>query len=351
MKIVIAILIFSLIIVFHELGHFFFARLTGVEVIEFSLGMGPRLLSRVSRRSKTRFSWKLLPFGGSCMMKGEDSEDDTQGAFGTKKVWQRLLIVAGGPLFNFILAFILALIILMTAGADLPVVAGVTGGYAADRAGIEPGDTITSIGGTAVTVYRDISNFIIFRQKQLMTGKKVRVSWEHEGEQKSALLKPQINESGTRYIIGISGGGRFSLGGNPLKAVKYGLYEVKYWISTTLSSLGMIFQGQVSISEVSGPVGVVKVIGDTYEQTRSEGALLLFLNMLNLSVLLTANLGVMNLLPFPALDGGRIVLLLLEAVRRKKIDPRIEGMINLAGFACLMLLMAAVLMNDTRKLF
>ena len=132
--------------------------------------------------------------------------------------------------------------------------------------------------------------------------------------------------------------------------VGYSLYEVKYWIGTTLSSLGMIGRGQVSLDDVSGPVGIVEVISDTYEETKSEGAFMLFLNMLNMAILLSANLGVMNLIPFPALDGGRIVLLLIESVRKKKLGENVEAYINLAGFAVLMVIMAVVMLNDVRKI-
>ena len=125
---------------------------------------------------------------------------------------------------------------------------------------------------------------------------------------------------------------------------------MKYWIGTTLSSLGMIGRGQVSLDDVSGPVGIVEVISDTYEETKSEGAFMLFLNMLNMAILLSANLGVMNLIPFPALDGGRIVLLLIESVRKKKLGENVEAYINLAGFAVLMVIMAVVMLNDVRKI-
>ena len=174
------------------------------------------------------------------------------------------------------------------------------------------------------------------------------VSWIHDGESKSAELTARQSESG-RYILGITGGVRIPAK-NPAQVLRYSLYEVKYWISTTLNSLRLLLTGRISVQNVSGPVGVVQMIGDTYEETKSEGGFYLFLNMINLVILLSANLGVMNLLPFPALDGGRIVLLLLEAVRGKKLGENIEGYINLAGFAVLMVLMVLILINDTRKI-
>ncbi len=322
MRIIIALLIFSGIILFHEFGHFLLSRLNGVFVIEFSLGMGPRLLSHVSRKSGTRYSLKILPFGGSCAMRGEDDGDMSEGAFGRAKVWQRLLIVAAGPFFNFLLAFLGAVIIVTGAGYDAPYAEYLSEGYPAQEAGLH--------------------------QKDFAAGKPVTVSWIHDGESKSAELTARQSESG-RYILGITGGVRIPAK-NPAQVLRYSLYEVKYWISTTLNSLRLLLTGRISVQNVSGPVGVVQMIGDTYEETKSEGGFYLFLNMINLVILLSANLGVMNLLPFPALDGGRIVLLLLEAVRGKKLGENIEGYINLAGFAVLMVLMVLILINDTRKI-
>ena len=144
---------------------------------------------------------------------------------------------------------------------------------------------------------------------------------------------------------------RYSAGADVGKILKYSLYEVGFWIRTTIGSLRMIGRGRVSLDDVSGPVGVVEVVSDTVEESRSDGAFYVFLNLLNLGILLSANLGVMNLIPFPALDGGRILLLLIEAVRRRKLSGNVEAYINLAGFAVLMCLMVVILFNDIRKLF
>lgn len=351
MKILIAIILFSSIILFHELGHFLMARACGVEVIEFSLGMGPRLLSGTSKKSGTAYSLKLLPFGGSCRMKGEDEDDDSEGSFGAAKVWQRILIVAAGPLFNFLMAFLFAVVIISSAGYDAPVIEYLAQDYPFSQAGVKEGDILTSLGGEKITVYRDISNYLMFHQKEMARQMPVEVTWISGGEKKTAQITPKLSEDGSRYIFGIYGGSRYSAGGNILKILGYSAYETVFWIRTTVGSLRMLGQGEVSLNEVSGPVGVVGVISDTVEETKSEGAFIVFLNLLNLGILLSANLGVMNLIPFPALDGGRIALLLLEAVRRKKLGENIEGYINLAGLALLMCLMVFIMFNDIRKLF
>ncbi len=350
MNIIIAIMIFSMIVLFHEFGHFLLARAVGVTVLEFSLGMGPRLLSHVSKKSKTRYSLKLLPFGGSCLMKGEDTDDRSEGAFSSKKVWQRIAIVAAGPLFNFILAFVFAVIIIGTVGYDAPVPDYLPEWSPLSEAGVQVGDEITSIDGHKITIYRDISSYSIFVLEGNDAPEEIPVTWIHDGKQMSAPVRPAALKNGG-YSLGISGGGRFSADGNIPLIVGYSLYEVKYWITTTLQSLMMIGRGQVSLDDMSGPVGIVDVISDTYEETKEEGSFMVFLNMLNLAILLSANLGVMNLLPFPALDGGRIVLLIIERIRGKKLGENIEGYINLAGFAVLMALMCVVMVNDFRKIF
>ena len=151
--------------------------------------------------------------------------------------------------------------------------------------------------------------------------------------------------------LGISVNNNLRVKAGPWETIKYGVYEVRYWILTTIDSLKMLFTGQVTINDMSGPVGVVDAIGTTYEQSKSDGVYYVWLNMLNISILLSANLGVMNLLPIPALDGGRLVFLIIEAVRRKRIDPEKEGMVHFVGLMALMVLMVVVMFNDVRKLF
>lgn len=348
MKIILALLIFSLIVIVHELGHFLLAKFNGITVTEFSLGMGPRILSTV--KGGTRYSWKLLPFGGSCMMLGEDMEDTGEGSFGSKSVWARISVIAAGPVFNFILAYVLAIFIIGSIGFDQPVVLQVTEGYAAQEAGIQAGDIITEMNGKKIHVYREISTYSMFHQEDLKKGTPVEVKYLHDGELRTASLIPKDNGSG-RYILGIAGNSNYRVKANSLEVLKYSAYEVKYWIDTTFSSLQMLFQGNVTLNDVSGPVGVVDMIGDTYEASKEDGAFYVWLNMVNMAILLTANLGVMNLLPVPALDGGRLVFLLVEAVRRKRVDPETEGKIHFAGLMLLMLLMVVVMFNDVKKIF
>ena len=347
MKIILALLIFSLIVVFHELGHFLLAKKNGITVTEFSLGMGPRLLSHVW--GETRYSIKLLPFGGSCLMVGEDEDSDDVNAFNNKPVGARIAVVAAGPVFNFILAFILSLFIVGSIGYDAPVVWKVADGFPAQEAGIEAGDTILRLNHTNIHVYREVTLFVQLNQKNADAPVEVTYRDGETGEKRTVTLTPRQAENGN-YYLGFTGSGIRTRGG-VFTTLKYSAYEVKYWISTTLKSLGMLFDGQVGANEVSGPVGIVNYIGDTYEESRSDGAFYVWLNMLNIAILLSANLGVMNLLPIPALDGGRLVFLILEAIRGKGIDPEKEGFVHMVGMVALMALMVFVMFNDIRQIF
>ena len=328
---------------FHELGHFLLAKIKGVQVNEFCLGLGPTIIG--FHKGETFYSLKLLPFGGACMMEGEDEESDSGRAFGKKSVWQRFSIVFAGPLFNFVLAWILSLIILGVAGIDDPTILQTIPDSPAAAAGIVGGDTIVKLDRKPIHFYREISVYTYFH-----SGETINVTWEHDGERHTAEVTPAYDEESGRYLFGFQGSvGRVKSG--PLRVIRYSFYEVKYWISTTLQSLGTLVTGQLHMNDLSGPVGIVKTIGDTYTESKSDGMLYVFLNMINMAILLSANLGVMNLLPLPALDGGRLVFFIIEAIRGKRLDPQKEGMVHYVGLIVLMVLMVVVMGNDIRKLF
>lgn len=343
LKIILALVIFSLIIVIHEMGHFLLAKKNGICVTEFSVGMGPRIVSFT--KGETRYSLKILPFGGSCMMLGEDGASDDERSFGKKSVWARISVVVAGPIFNFILAFLLSLFIVGSIGYDSPVIYQVMDGYPAQEAGLQAGDKIVKINNENVHLYREIVVFVQFNQGETAT-----VVYERDGEQYSATLKPKLDEETGTYLYGFKGAGT-RVKGDAITTIKYSAYEVKYWVVTTVKSLGMVFKGKVTADDVQGPVGIVNTIGQTYEESKSSGAFYVWLNMINISILLSANLGVMNLLPLPALDGGRLVFLVIEAIRGKAIDQEKEGMVHFVGLMLLMALMVFVMFNDIRRLF
>ncbi len=342
MSIVIAVIIFSLIIVFHELGHFSVAKACDVKVNEFNLGFGPRLLHFT--KGDTTYSIRLLLFGGSCMMEGEDTSSDDERSFQSKPVWQRFLIVAAGPIFNFILAYILSVILIGCIGYDAPVISDVMEGYSAEEQGMQAGDEIISINGYRVHFYQEISVYSYFHP-----GEEMDVIYERNGERYEVTITPTYSEEDERYLLGIVSSGERTKG-NVFTVLAYGFYEVKYQIYTTFQSLWMLVTGQLGVSDLSGPVGIVKTIGDTVDASASSGVFYVVMNMINLSILLSANLGVMNLLPFPALDGGRLVFFIIEMIRRKKVSEEVEGYVNFAGFALLMVLMVVVMFFDIQKI-
>lgn len=342
MGIILAILLFSAIVIFHELGHFLLAKKNKIRVDEFSLGLGPTIFGK--QFGETKFSLKLLPFGGACMMGEDDVDDMSEGSFNSKSVWARMSVIVAGPVFNLILAWILCMIIIGWTGYRAPIVSNVTDGYSAQEEGIEPGDVIKKIGGKSVYIWNDIS---LYNMMHAGT-KSVEVEYERDGKDYTVVLEPKQNEGDAFPLLGISGGEMVRPG--LLGTVQYGAYTVKYWITYTVDSLKMLVGGKVRVKDLSGPVGIVSAVDNVYQEAAPAGVVVVILNLLNIGVLLTANLGVMNLLPLPALDGGRLVFLIIEAVRGKRVPPEKEGMVHFAGFVLLMALMVVIMFNDILKL-
>lgn len=342
MSIIVALLIFGLLIFFHELGHFLLAKRGGIGVTSFSIGMGPAIWKK--QIGETEYALRILPFGGSCAMIGEDTESDEENAFNKKGVWTRISVVAAGPIFNFVLAFVGAVIMVLCIGSDKPVIAEMMEGYPAYEAGVRAGDEIISMNGRKIGVYRDVSMYIRLHQ-----GEAVELVYARDGERYETTVVPKMSEDGY-YLMGITGGA-YTKCENPIEVVKYAGAEVGYWIHMVFDSLKMLISGQVGREDVGGPVRIVGMMGDVYEESAKIGLFAVFINMLNMVIFLSANLGVMNLLPIPALDGGRLFILLIEAVTRKRVPERIEGYIHMAGFAVLMGLMVLILFNDISLMF
>lgn len=342
MGIILAILVFSLIVFIHELGHFLLAKMNKIRVDEFSIGMGPRLISKV--KGETRYSWKLFPIGGSCMMGEDDVDDMSEGSFNSKSVWARISVVAAGAIFNFILAFIFAVIIVGYTGYDKPIISGVVPGFSAEAEGMQAGDRIVRMNGKKINLWREVTYYNMFHP-----GETVELVYERDGKKHEVTIVPKQDEDGN-YLLGVTSPKEYKKA-NVLTAMQYGVYEVKFWIATTLESLKMLVTGNVGVDQLSGPVGIVDVVDDTYQQSKAYGALVVLMQMLNIGILLSANLGVMNLLPLPALDGGRLVFLIIEAIRGKRVAPDKEGMVHFVGMMLLFALMIFVLFNDLKRIF
>ncbi len=342
MGIILAILVFSFIVFIHELGHFLLAKMNKIRVDEFSIGMGPRLISKV--KGETRYSWKLFPIGGSCMMGEDDVDDMSEGSFNSKSVWARISVVAAGALFNFILAFIFAVIIVGYTGYDKPIISGVVPGFSAEAEGMQAGDCIVRMNGKKINLWREVTYYNMFH-----AGEKVELTYERDGKKHEVTIVPKQDEDGN-YLLGVTAPKEYKKA-NVLTAMQYGAYEVKFWIATTLESLKMLVTGNVGVDQLSGPVGIVDVVDDTYQQSKAYGAVVVLMQMLSIGILLSANLGVMNLLPLPALDGGRLVFLIIEAIRGKRVAPDKEGMVHFVGMMLLFALMIFVLFNDLKRIF
>ena len=342
MGIILAILLFSFIIFFHELGHFVLAKKNGVEVDEFAIGMGPALFSKEYKG--TWYSIRIFPIGGFCAMGEDDEATDSPNNFNNKSVWARILVIAAGPIFNFILAFIFSVILVWMTGYDAPIVGSVEEGYPAAEAGIQEGDEIVRMGDKKINIFREITFYNQYHQ-----GEETEITYIHDGEEKTVTLTPKLDEELGYYRFGI--GSSPSQQATVLTSLQYGVYEVKFWICTTIDSLKMLVTGQVGFDQLSGPVGIVDVVDDSYQQAKTYGGYAVVAQLLYLAVLLSANLGVMNLLPLPALDGGRLVFLVIEAVRGKRVPPEKEGYVHLVGIVLLMALMVFVMHNDIRRIF
>lgn len=352
------VIIFGVVVIAHEFGHFLLAKANGIHVVEFSVGMGPNIFS--FQKGDTRYSLKLFPIGGACMFEGEDGlavkDEETgqvrepgPGSFLKAKVWFRIATVVAGPFFNFILAFIVALVMVNMTGVIAirdPIATEVLEGGGAAAAGLQDGDRILSLNGEKIKLYQEVSLYMQASYK----GGDIEVEYQRDGKTAVTTLTPQYSEEYGIYMLGISNGEFVEPKG--ISTVRYAWYEMRYSVKATYKSLGMLFGGRVSRQDVAGPVGIaVNVVGATYEQTKEYGWQTVLLSMLNIMLMLSVNLGILNLLPIPALDGGRLVFLLIEVIRGKPIAPEKEGMVHFIGLVFFMVLMVFIFFNDLSNIF
>ncbi len=349
MYILLAILVFSVLIVVHEFGHFVAAKACGVQVNEFSVFMGPKLLQKQGK--ETTYTLRLIPIGGFCAMEGEDEESENPRAFTSAKPWKRVIILVAGSLMNFLLGLLVVFGIYASAQAfAVPVINDFFEGcpYEAEDA-FQAGDRIYSIDGKRIYLYSDVDlflsrnseqvyDFVVIRDGQMVRlddFSRTRVAYEIDGT--------------TEYKYGFYFGYEEATLGAKLKNAWYhGIdFARMVWIS-----LGDLVRGAVSVNDMSGPVGIVSVISETGEAAETTAAGIE--NVLYLGAFIAVNLAVMNMLPIPALDGGRVFFLLItcliQAVTKKKINPKYEGYIHAAGMILLLAFMAFITFKDVVKL-
>lgn len=347
--IIIAIIMFGVLVALHEFGHFLTAKLLGVQVNEFAIGMGPTLWKR--QKEETQYSLRLFPVGGFCAMEGEDEETDNPRAFTAQPVWKRLIILAAGSVMNFLTGFIIILLLFSQSQAfSTPVIDGFADGFAlSGENGLQEGDRILKVDGENIYIYSDISIFF-----SRSNGETMDLVIQRDGKTIALddfpLKLQQYTENGqtiTRYGINFS-----------VVPATVGMRLREAWfhsvdfVRLVRVSLGDLFSGHASLKDVSGPIGIVDALTQVGEQSQTAGVAAM--NIFYFAALIAINLAVMNLLPIPALDGGRIFFLLISSVitlfTKKKVDPKYEGYIHFAGLICLLALMVVVAFNDIIKI-
>lgn len=333
MSIFIAILIFGFLILIHEFGHYLMARLFKVGINEFAIGMGPKILSKTSNKTGIAYSLRLLPIGGFVSMVGEDEENERPDSLNRKPVWQRFLIMVAGSVMNLLCGFILTAVLVVMLRSSL---GGTTVAQASEGSPLQVGDKIVSIAGEKVYTSYDL-NYIVFRNVTDTT----KVTVIRDGAKLTLADVPIIEttEEGSFYAFKVARE-KFTFG----SFFKQTYHRAVTTVRMIWESVFDLITGKYGIEQMSGPVGITKEIGNAASQ--SDGGK----SLINLTALIALNLGVMNLLPLPALDGGRILFLAIEAIRRKPLKREVEGYIHLVGMALLLLLMLVITFQDVTRL-
>ncbi len=352
LALILLILILGFLIFVHELGHFITAKKNGCYVYEFALGMGPKLFGFRRKKEKndpTLYSLRLFPIGGYCAIAGEIDEDDggdvklkKDDYMCNKKIWQRCVILIAGVVMNFITGFIILFISALIWGAteQESIVGMAPEGYPVSEAGIEVGDKILEINGKSAKTWDKITIILNLKQDSDVYTFKVE---KEDGSIKEYEVTPTIVENEDGSETKVFGIGQDTTRKNGLwSALKYAFTKTGSIISSMWSIVGNLIIGKLPLSSLSGPIGVYSIVGEAAKNSAE--------SVLYLTAYLSINLGFINILPFPAFDGGRVLFLIIEAIRKKKMNPKIENGINLIGFVLLMLLMIVISVKDVFNL-
>lgn len=340
MAVLTTILIIAILILVHEWGHFYTARRIGIPVHEFSIGFGYQLFS--VKKNGVLYSLRLLPLGGYVRMAGEEpgDQEDPDG-FSKRTPLEKIRVAFAGPFMNFVLAIFIFIYIYTFIGVprnlDEPVIGTVIAGQPADRAGIKADDIVLSLNGEEIDSWTELTGKLAENPE----GKALEIKVRRNGEIESFTLTPEKSEAAETPIIGVLGKVVYDKQGI-LSSIKIGFQQTYELTALLLSGLWMMISGGVSMNDVAGPVGITQLVG---EAAQVGGVFLL-----SFAAFLSINLGILNLLPIPALDGSRIVFAMVEAVRRKPLEPEKEGFIHWIGFLFLIGLMLLVTYNDIIRL-
>ncbi|QQK07679.1 RIP metalloprotease RseP [Miniphocaeibacter halophilus] len=331
--IIIAIAVFLIVIFWHELGHFLVAVKSGIKVNEFSVGMGPKLFQK--KKNNIKYSLRALPLGGYVAIEGEDEDSEDPKAFNNAKASKRLAVIVAGVIMNFILGFVILFFVNMFAQ---PNIALIVENSPAEKAGLKANDIILEINEKNVKNSDDITKYI-----SESNGEELNILIKSNNKEKEIRVTPSKDESG-QYLIGIQIGRAFSTDNvSILQGITGAVKDFKIYSTAIVDALYKLITGKLSLDNLAGPVGTVVLIGDSAKR----GAMTFF----NLLAMLSINLGVFNIMPFPALDGGRAVLILVEMLTGKKLPAEKEGLLNFVGLILLLTLMVVVAFKDIVTLF
>lgn len=340
-----AVLLFGLIIFIHEFGHFFTAKLSGIRVNEFAIGMGPTLFH--FQKGETQYSLRLLPIGGYCAMEGEDESSEDDRAFGNKPVWKRIIVVCAGAVMNILFGIVLMMVLLVQQPMfTSTTISQFSDGSALQKAGVQAGDQFYSIDGYRIRTDRDLSfalatanpqtvDFTMVRKGERVAFHDVKMNTRLNGEKQAMVLD--------FYVSGIQR--------NPVTLLQKSCADTVSIVRMVWYSLVGLVTGQFGLNDMAGPVGAADAISQVASVGLKQGIVPAMNNIAMMMMMITVNLGVVNLLPLPALDGGRLIFLLIELVRRRPINPKYEGWVHAAGFAFLMTFMVIVTYSDILRLF
>ncbi|MBZ9608285.1 RIP metalloprotease RseP [Clostridium estertheticum] len=327
---IMAILAFSLLIIIHELGHFTLCKLNGVKVSEFSLGMGPKIFG--IKGKETEYLIKAFPIGGYVKMEGEDGESDDPRSFTNKTPGQKLSIVSAGAIMNLILAVVLFAMVGASKGYILPIIGELVPNSPAVKAGIQVGDEITKINKTKIDRWDQVQNEIFVSKGESMDIEIVRNS-----KVEKITLKPIKSEKEKLFFVGVSPS-MVEKKMNPGKAVGYGFDQIGNTVKQIFEFFGNVFHGKVSANDVGGPISIIRFSGKAAQAGIT--------TLMYFTALMSVQLGIFNIIPFPALDGGWIFMLLFEIISGKKLDDNKVATINYIGFMFLMAFMVLVVIKD-----
>ena len=344
----------GVLVIVHEFGHFIVAKKSGIWVQEFAVGMGPKIASVT--KGDTEYSIRALPLGGFCRMEGENEDGSVPGtrSFLTKSVGVRFAVMFAGPLMNFILAFIMIFGLTCTTYTATPEIRAIIPESAAAECGMQPGDVIRKINGQTIHIYDELSYMLQGNQGEAIAIEVLGV----DGLIYKYELHPKLDEASGRYLIGfnpnvetglfadpVDGYGTMSVG----ETMHYSLFSMFNYVKMTAEGLVRVFTFTAEKDEYGGPIAIFKTVETSYEAGLKYSVIAALQNVIYIGAVLSANLGVLNLFPIPALDGGKILFLLIEAIRKKPMEPELEGKLQFLGFVFIMGLMVYVLFSDIMK--